>query len=218
MTFSALIENTKLNDSLGTKEENLYELDEQLNFEAETVGEILSVQDGVAFVAGLEDVRVGELVEFVDNGTCRSFTNMNVLGLFSNSMRMVYPCLAVGSKKTIISRSMYSSGAARIASRCLPSVKNSRTYAMYTCNKPEPKATDNQGNINNPSVTKGGATFRHPEFHRTRCVEEGCTEKICTDLCDSFADRRAIGNATSSNSAPTNGDSILVENVSPTLM
>jgi len=61
------LENVKNNIEMEMEmEENLYELDEQLNFEAETVGEILSVQDGVAFVAGLENVRVGELVEFVD--------------------------------------------------------------------------------------------------------------------------------------------------------
>jgi hypothetical protein len=215
MTFSAVIENTKLNNSFVSKKETLYELDEQLNFEAETVGEILSVQDGVAFVAGLGDVRVGE---FGDNGTCRSFTNIKVLGLFGNPMRMVYPCLAVGSKKTVISRTMYSSTASRIASRCLPSVKNSRMYAMYTCNESEKSATDPQGNINNPTMTKKEVSFRHNEFHRTRCVEEGCTEKICTDLCSTLVDRKAIGNITSSNSIPTNGDSVLVENVSPTLM
>jgi hypothetical protein len=40
-------------------EENLYELDEQLDFEGETIGEILSVQEGVAIVTSLEKVRGG---------------------------------------------------------------------------------------------------------------------------------------------------------------
>lgn len=61
-------------------------------------------------------------------------------------------------------------------------------------------------------------SFRHSEVHRTRCIQCDCTKKVCPHLCDSITDRKAIANLTSSNSAPTNGDSILVENVSPTLM
>jgi hypothetical protein len=56
-------------------------------------------------------------------------------------------------------------------------------------------------------------SFRHSEFHRERCHESGCTH-----LCGTFNDRKAIGNATSSNSESTNLDSILVKNVSSTLM
>jgi|GEM_PF-3427203 hypothetical protein len=40
-------------------EENLDQLDEQLDFEAETVGKILCVQEGVAIVTSLENVRGG---------------------------------------------------------------------------------------------------------------------------------------------------------------
>jgi F-type H+-transporting ATPase subunit alpha len=46
--------------------ENLEAYEVDILAETESIGEILSVQDGVAFVSGLEDVRVGELVEFVD--------------------------------------------------------------------------------------------------------------------------------------------------------
>jgi hypothetical protein len=54
------LENLKNNFEM-KMEENLDQLDEQLNFEAETVGEILSVQEGVAIVTSLENVRGGEL-------------------------------------------------------------------------------------------------------------------------------------------------------------
>jgi hypothetical protein len=54
------LENLKNNFEMKMKmEENLDQLDEQLNFEAETVGEILSVQEGVAIVTSLENVRGG---------------------------------------------------------------------------------------------------------------------------------------------------------------
>jgi hypothetical protein len=54
------LENLKNNFEMKMKkEENLDQLDEQLNFEAETVGEILSVQDRVAIVTSLENVRGG---------------------------------------------------------------------------------------------------------------------------------------------------------------
>jgi len=54
------VENLNSNIEMKMKmEENLDQLDEQLNFEAETVGEILSVQDGVAIVTSLENVRGG---------------------------------------------------------------------------------------------------------------------------------------------------------------
>jgi len=102
---------------------------------------------------------------------------------------------------------MYTSSAPKIASRCLPSVKNVRTYAKYTCNVAETNTTDPQGDINNPTVTKNGVSFRHSEFHRERCHESGCTKKVCTHLCGTFNDRKAIGNATSSNSESTNLDS-----------
>jgi hypothetical protein len=54
------LENLKSNFEM-KMEENLDELDEQLDFEGETIGEILSVQEGVAIVAivtSLEKVRV----------------------------------------------------------------------------------------------------------------------------------------------------------------
>jgi len=138
-------------------------------------------------------------------------------GIHSCSLRNEYHCL-ISSKKNVIWRTMYSSKATKFALRCIPTGKNTRMYAMYTCNEPETKPSDSQGNINNPTVTKKGVSFRHDEFHRTRCIRCDCTKKVCTQLCDSFTDRKAIGNITSSNSVPTNGDSILVENVSPTLM
>ena len=129
--------------------------------------------------------------------------------------KRVYPCF-VSAKINVISRTMYSSSAAKIASRCL--VKNVRTYAKYTCNVAETNTTDPQGDINNPTVTKNGVSFRHSEFHRERCHESGCTKKVCTHLCGTFNDRKALGNATSSNSESTNLDSTLVKNVSSTLM
>ena len=147
-----------------------------------------------------------------------SFRNFHTFnGIHSCSMGMVHHCFVV-SKKNVISRTMYSSKATRIMLRCVPSVKNSRMYAMYNCNAAENKSTDPQGDINNPTVTKNGVSFRHSEVHRTRCIQCDCTKKVCPHLCDSINDRKAIANLTSSNSAPTNGDSILVENVSPTLM
>src|ERR1700728_442025 len=47
-------------------ESNLESENQNTDSNVESVGQILSVQDGVAFVSGLENVRVGELVEFVD--------------------------------------------------------------------------------------------------------------------------------------------------------
>jgi hypothetical protein len=138
---------------------------------------------------------------------------IKLYGIFSCSMRKCYPCV-IAPNRNMISRSMYSS-ATKFALRYVPSVKNVRTYAKYTYNVAE---TNPQGLINNPTVTKKGVSFRHDEFHRERCHDSGCTRKVCTQLCGTLADRKAIGNSTSSNSAPTNSDSILVENVSPTLM
>jgi hypothetical protein len=74
------LENLKSNFEM-KKEENLYELDEQLDFEGETIGEILSVQDGVAIVTSLEKVRGG--VRVGELGRRRSL-NMRK-GLFSSS-------------------------------------------------------------------------------------------------------------------------------------
>jgi hypothetical protein len=56
------LENLKSNIEMEMKmkmEENLDQLDEQLDFEAETVSKILSVQEGVAIVTSLEKVRGG---------------------------------------------------------------------------------------------------------------------------------------------------------------
>jgi hypothetical protein len=52
------LENLKSINSIEI-EENLYELDDQLNIKVETVGEILSIQERVAFVTGLEKNCVG---------------------------------------------------------------------------------------------------------------------------------------------------------------
>jgi hypothetical protein len=74
------LENLKSNIEM---EENLYGLDEQLDFEGETIGEILSVQEGVAIVTSLEKVRGA--VRGGELGRRRSVQGLNMRkGLFSS--------------------------------------------------------------------------------------------------------------------------------------
>lgn len=106
----------------------------------------------------------------------KSFKSQCYVNNYDIRLRGIHSCCNpcfVSAKINMISRTMYTSSAPKIASRCLPSVKNVRTYAKYTCNVAETNTTDPQGDINNPTVTKNGVSFRHSEFHRERCHESG---------------------------------------------
>jgi F-type H+-transporting ATPase subunit alpha len=56
-----------------TEEEDIVE-DEQI--EDSTIGQVISVKDGIAFVTGLEDVQAGEMVSFEDSGLTGMVLNL----------------------------------------------------------------------------------------------------------------------------------------------
>jgi F-type H+-transporting ATPase subunit alpha len=59
----------------------------------EEIGHILSVKDGVAFVAGLPNVRVGEMIEFIDK---------NIFGMALNLEGDRIGCIIFGDDQNIM--------------------------------------------------------------------------------------------------------------------
>ena len=51
----------------------------------------------------------------------------------------------------------------------------SKSYAIFTGNKPDANPIDSQAAINNPITIKG----KHTEIHRKTCSTPDCTEKDC---------------------------------------
>ena len=94
-----------------------------------------------------------------------------------------------------------------------------RDYATYKASKPEPKTKDPKSLYNNPSITKkSGGTMRHREVHRERCIENDCSKKICSSLCDNFYDKKAVGHFSHTQSPPPETDKTFIPNVSSTDM
>jgi len=65
-----MIDKQLLNTMEGAGEyETLLNQEASLDLDTTTIGRILSVKDGVAFVSGLDSIKVGEMVEFIGNQT-----------------------------------------------------------------------------------------------------------------------------------------------------
>jgi F0F1-type ATP synthase alpha subunit len=59
-------------------EHELYKLVTGKNFEqGEDIGQVLSVKDGVATIYGLNQIKAGELIEFIDSGMKGMALNLN---------------------------------------------------------------------------------------------------------------------------------------------
>jgi len=94
-----------------------------------------------------------------------------------------------------------------------------RDYATYKACKPEAKTMDPKSLHNNPPITKkSGNTMRHREVHRERCIEDDCSKKICSSLCDDFQDKKAIGHFTHGKMPPSESGKTFIPNVSHTDM
>ena len=95
-----------------------------------------------------------------------------------------------------------------------------RDYATYKACKPELKTTDPKSLHNNPPITRktGGGTLRHREIHRERCIEDNCSKKICSSLCDDFQDKKAVGHFTHGQIPPSESGKTFIPNVSQTDM
>jgi hypothetical protein len=94
-----------------------------------------------------------------------------------------------------------------------------RDYATYKACKPEAKTTDPKSLHNNPPITKkSGNSMRHREVHRERCIENDCSKKICSSLCDDFQDKKAVGHFTHGQIPPSESGKTFIPNISSTDM
>lgn len=94
-----------------------------------------------------------------------------------------------------------------------------RGYATYKACKAEATTTKPQSLYNNPPIPKkSGGTLRHREVHRERCIEDNCSKKICSSLCDDFQDRKAVGHFTHGQTPPPEPNKTFIPKVSQTDM
>lgn len=68
------------------------QLDLDYEIQTEDVGQVITVKDGVAFVAGLENLRVGEMVEF---------TGKSIFGMALNLEKEQVGCIVFGDDQEI---------------------------------------------------------------------------------------------------------------------